>query len=346
MIKINKSPVLTSQNYGINYFEIDKNLLNQKFDKFETYKIKNDQNVKVEAFNKKISNPMSNELSIQSQNQANFQKQIVFENTSKDITNIKFDVSRPLADVIDIVVKKDASAKLILEYSSNENMYHNGVIDLTLEKDAELDIVILYNMKNSSNNFVSINSNLDNNSQLNIFIIDFGCQNSVQRLENSLNGDYSVFSLNSIYFGSNTDNLGVNYLSNVFGKSTQTYMNSICVLDGHAKKNFVGTIDFKQGSKKSVGDVSENCIMLSKTAKSLSTPILLCGEEDVDGKHSSSLGKIDEDELFYMMTRGISKQDAIKLLIKAKLSKLLNNIFDDKLKEQIQKRIEEKLNED
>ena len=122
-------------------------------------------------------------------------------------------------------------------------------------------------------------------------------------------------------------------------------MNVCGLLKDSVCKNFVGTIDFKKGSKKSVGDECEYCILLSDEVKANSTPILLSAEEDVDGKHSSSVGKIDEDELFYLMSRGITKDEALKLLIMARLSAFANNLNSEKVRDEILKRIDKNIDE-
>lgn len=49
-------------------------------------------------------------------------------------------------------------------------------------------------------------------------------------------------------------------------------------------------------------------MLLSDKAKSKALPMLLCTEEDVEGSHSTATGKVDESELFYLMTRGFSKK--------------------------------------
>lgn len=75
-------------------------------------------------------------------------------------------------------------------------------------------------------------------------------------------------------------------------------------LKENAKKNFKGTIDFKKGCKKAKGNENEFCMLLSEKAKSLALPMLLCTEDDVEGNHSTASGKVDEEQLFYIMTRG------------------------------------------
>lgn len=85
-------------------------------------------------------------------------------------------------------------------------------------------------------------------------------------------------------------------------------------------------------------------MLLSDTARSLALPMLLCSEEEVEGNHSSSAGKVGDKELFYIMSRGFTKKEAMKLMVKAKFNKILENIKSEELREQILNEIDERLN--
>ena len=84
-------------------------------------------------------------------------------------------------------------------------------------------------------------------------------------------------------------------------------------------------------------------MLLSDTAKSLALPMLLCSEEEVEGNHSTSAGKIGEKELFYMMSRGWSQKEAMKLMVRAKFNKILKDISKEELKEEILNQIDKRL---
>ena len=87
-------------------------------------------------------------------------------------------------------------------------------------------------------------------------------------------------------------------------------------------------------------------MLLSNSAKSKALPILLCTEEDVNGSHSTAVGKIDEKELFYIMSRGLSKKEAMKLILNAKFNGVLTGT-DEALKSEIIKKLNGKIeNED
>ncbi len=111
----------------------------------------------------------------------------------------------------------------------------------------------------------------------------------------------------------------------------------------NAKKHFKGTIDFKKGCKKATGNEDEYCVLLSDKAKSISLPMLLCSEEDVVGNHASSAGKIGENELFYIMSRGFERKEAMKLIIRANFNKILENIKNEEILEEINSEIDKKL---
>ena len=85
-------------------------------------------------------------------------------------------------------------------------------------------------------------------------------------------------------------------------------------------------------------------MLLSDKAKSIALPMLLCSEEEVEGNHSSSAGKIGEKELFYIMSRGFKLKEAMKLMVRAKFNKILETVKNKELKQEILDKIDERLN--
>ena len=71
--------------------------------------------------------------------------------------------------------------------------------------------------------------------------------------------------------------------------------------------------------------------------------MMLCHEESVDGAHGVSTGKIDEDRLFYLMSRGLSKEESIRLILNANINIIIDNIDDDNLKEKLLSYINDQL---
>ena len=71
--------------------------------------------------------------------------------------------------------------------------------------------------------------------------------------------------------------------------------------------------------------------------------MLLCSEEEVEGNHSSSAGKIGEKELFYIMSRGFELKEAMKLMVRARFNKILEKIEKEELRKEILQEIDKRL---
>ena len=126
--------------------------------------------------------------------------------------------------------------------------------------------------------------------------------------------------------------LDMNYVSDHFGRRTNTVMNFGGSLDGGAVKVLRGTIDFKKGCSGAVGNEKEEVLMLSDECVNRTVPLILCAEEDVEGNHGASIGQADEEMLYYMGTRGLSREEAIRMLSVAKLESVIAKIDDEKLR--------------
>ncbi len=70
---------------------------------------------------------------------------------------------------------------------------------------------------------------------------------------------------------------------------------------------------------------------------------MLCEEENVVGSHGVSSGKVSDEKLFYIMSRGLSRKDAERLIVLANFSSILKDIPSEEIRESIMRQVEEKL---
>ena len=198
-------------------------------------------------------------------------------------------------------------------------------------------------LNTKSNNFISVENTLEAKTKINYTIVDFGGAHSITNYYSNLIGEGSDNSLNAIYLGKENQVFDLNYIGELRGEKSNIDIEVQGALKDTAKKHFKGTIDFKKGCKKATGNENEACMLLSDKAKSIALPMLLCSEEEVEGNHSSSAGKIGEKELFYIMSRGFEIKEAMKLMVRAKFNKILENIKDESLKQEILEEIDKRL---
>ncbi len=350
---INETPVRTSKNFNINNIKLENVNIPEEIPKFKNTKITSDDISKIsikehvddinlvygvnQFFTNQVITSSNEKLNLEVNSKENMETKIDF----------KFDKENPiLLDDIQITANENTKSTFIIKYTSEEKIeaYHNAVIRVNAKQNSEINIILVNLINNLSNNFISIENYIEENAKVNYTIIDFGGKNNITNYYSNLIGNKAQNFLNTIYLGKENQLFDLNYIGELRGKHTDINIEVQGALKDNAKKHFKGTIDFKKGCKKATGNENENCMLLSDTAKSLALPMLLCSEEDVEGNHSSSAGKIEDKELFYIISRGIELKEAMKLIVKAKFNKILENIKNEELKSEIINQIDIRLN--
>ena len=346
-VKLNETPRRTSKSFGINNYKVENFELHE-IKKFKNVKIKSETIIQNNAHEFKPKFSIGKKL-VQQLKNANQKLYINIEESQRKPILVEFNLNEKqnvLVDNLVIRAEKGVCATVILKYKTkNENIkaFHNGVCEVKAKENSKIKVIILNLLNNESDNYYSINSKVEENANLEYVIADFGGSITVTNYYSKLEGCRAHNSVNVMYIGTGNQEIDQNYIAEVYGKKANIDIEAYGALKDYAKKNFKGTIDFKTGCKKSVGNENEYCMLLSKTAKSKALPMLLCSEDDVQGNHSNSAGKIDEDKLYYIMARGISKKEAQKLIVKAKFSGVLEKVQDEKLKNELIEEIDRRL---
>lgn len=247
-----------------------------------------------------------------------------------------------LIDNIFINCEENSKANIIIKYTSLDDSvgYHNGICKIFSKKNSEVKVVKVNLLNNNTLNFDSNVSDIQNEGKVEFIEIDLGSKYSITNYHGDLIGEKSESSLSSLYLGHDKKVIDINYVMTHLGKESKSNIVTKGALQDEANKTFRGTIDFKKGAILSAGAESEYCMMLSKNARSKAMPLLLCEEDNVSGEHSASSGKIDENKLFYLMSRGFSYDEAKILVVQA----IFNPIIDKIPVENIRREILEEVN--
>lgn len=356
-LKLNETPVRTAKNFRINNIKLENIEVPEVIPSFENVTIIGDTSridIEQNADNTNIDlvYGLSEELTNQVKTQANQKIKLNINDAQnkkeKAEAEIDFkfdDENTVLIDNIEITANENTKSTVIIKYTSNQESenYHNGIIKSRAEKNAELNIVLVNLMNTKSNNFLAIENDFEENAKINYTIVDFGGKHSITNYYSNLQGDNCDNQLNTIYLGKENQVFDLNYIGELRGKKSNIDIEVQGALKDTSKKHFKGTIDFKKGCKKATGNENEACILLSDTAKSIALPMLLCSEEEVEGNHSSSAGKIGEKELFYIMSRGFELKEAMKLMVRARFNQILEKIENEELREEILQEIDKRL---
>ena len=345
-LKLNNTPVRTSRNFGINNIELKDIELPENLKEFKNVEIVNEGcSLEKSVSNKKLVYGNGEILEENILKNANSSLKIISNSKNSNI-KIKYNFDDENLELIDnIEIIANSNVNVVIEYSSKtkEKCVHNGIIRVIANENAKANITLINLLNGESNNFYSIENEINNKAEVNYTIIDIGAKNSISNYYSNMLGSSSKNNLKTIYLGTKNEVKDINYIAEIRGENSNVDIDVQGALKDESKKHFKGTIDFKKGCKKSKGNENEFCILLSDKAKSLALPMLLCTEDDVEGNHSTASGKVDNKDLFYIMSRGLSYKEAIRLIVKAKFNQIIQTIKDEELKEEILNEIDRRI---
>ncbi len=150
-----------------------------------------------------------------------------------------------------------------------------------------------------------------------------------------LAGRKSRFESGVVYQVRENGLLDMNWLARHTGRKTRSHIQVSGVLSDQAKKCFRGTIDFVRGCAGAKGAETESVLLMGQAQVNQTVPLILCEEEDVDGSHGASIGRLDDKMLFYLASRGISEEKARRLIARSRIDLMKALIPDEKVRDEV-----------
>ncbi len=338
MSKLNSLRCKTTNGFKVNDLDITLDINELNTDKlYNVNGIEVKQTIKNEELTSKIGLTYSKYLELT----------ITVDKTYSNpiLVNYNFSNRDSLVSKVIINYKENSSCDFIFNYKSlDSNKHFNYLVEeINTCEYSNGSITYINNLNNNSTNIMSFNDTVVEESTITHNLIDIGGNIRIYNSDLNSIGFNSKNYFNNLYIGKDNDLIDINYdLKNKGISSINNLQVEGCLKD-NSKKVFRGIIDFLEGCTKSTGIENENCVLLSDTCISRSVPILLCHEDDVIGAHGESSGKINDDKLFYLMSRGLSKEESTKLIVISNFNSIINEIPDETIKEEILNTIEKRV---
>ena len=265
-----------------------------------------------------------------------------------------------------IIIKEGYLLKkpLIVYHINNDKISQKAInqkIDFVLEDGSSLKIINIFDEK-SENNFINIynkfklgknsilknykidfkiNSNikylyddieLDRNSISENFILSSGSRFIKNEINCNLNDEYSSAFVNGIINLGNKQHHEIKTNINHLAENTKSYQLIKCVLNDSSKGVYQGKIFVDPSAQKTDGYQLSKAILLNEKSEFNAKPELEIYADDVKCSHGSTSGSLDDDAIFYLMSRGIPKKAAYKLLINGFVLDVVEKITDTEIK--------------
>ena len=252
------------------------------------------------------------------------------------IIRIKLDTNSATHQIIH--AKAGTAANVIIVYeSAPESAALSGVITkVYAEDDSKVHISKVQLCGKSVNQIDDTAVVCGERAKVSLTQIELGGSHLDAGFHASLEGYQSSFYSDTAYICQNNQYLDMNQVVVHKGKKTVCDMKTHGTAKDDTSKTYRGTIDMVKGCAGSKGNEIETTLLLSPKAVVKAAPIILCGEEDIAAEHGSTIGKLSNEMLFYMNTRGIDQQTAEDLLTRAKITAAAANIENEAIKKEIE----------
>ena len=272
-----------------------------------------------------------------------------------------------------ILVKKgyQLAKPLIIYHSTNSKIWSKNInlrLDFELDKDSSLRIVDLFN-DTSEKNFLNIfynfelkenavlknykvdkfkNKNIkysfnnieqDKNSISETFILSSGSNFVKNEINCNLKGEHSSAFVNGIFSLDDNQHHEIRTIINHLTENTKSYQLIKSVLDQSSKAVYQGKIFVNSEAQKTDGYQLSKAILLKKESEFNAKPELEIYADDVKCSHGSASGSLNEDSIFYLMSRGLNYQQSRELLINGFLLDVVEKITDSEIKNLIKNMI-------
>ena len=220
-----------------------------------------------------------------------------------------------------------------------KSFFLNESVLISMDDNAKLNHIRIQSNSEHTNNIFNLNVNQLSNSNYNFTQYIDGSALSRTNIVINLNGKYSESDLNNIVISKNNQHVDNNITINHNKEHTFSNQFFKTILFDKSSGVFNGKTVVKTDAQNISADQSNKNLLLSTKSKMNSNPQLEIYADNVKCSHASTTGEIDQDILFYIQSRGISKQDAIKLIVNGFANEVIDKISIDNISSFLQKKI-------
>lgn len=234
-----------------------------------------------------------------------------------------------LLDYNIVLAEECSKITIVMDYNSGqgiEGLFHSGITKVIAKPGSEVNIVKVQRIANSSHHFDSNIAIVEGDAKVNWYTIEMGSLLSATDFTTYLDKRGSEGTLKSLFLGDGVRKLDMSYQMIHIGPNSISDIKCHGALKDEAYSIFRGNLDLKKGAKKSVGSESQTVLLLNKNVRCDAHPVLLCGEDDVKASHAASAGQLEENKLYYLMSRGLTLIEAKKLIIEGSFRPMLDQI--------------------
>jgi Fe-S cluster assembly protein SufD len=245
-----------------------------------------------------------------------------------------------------VVAEEDSRFSVIEEYASASPSlpgYSNAVAELFVGRAARVEYVSLQNLSRQTWHFASHRASVERDAELDWVAGGFGSKKGKTRIENDLAGEGATSRVTGAYFADGEQHLDYDTFQQHVGPSTTSDFAFKGALRDRATAVWRGMIKVEKDAQKTNAYQENRNLLLSDHAHADSIPGLEIEANDVRCTHGATVGQVDRDQLFYLMTRGLTRAEAERLIVRGFFSDVLDRIELEPVREALSDALEARI---
>ena len=216
-----------------------------------------------------------------------------------------------------VVIAAFAGEKSTDAASNNALPTSAALTRIVVEAGAKLHLIEMLGVNEGQQHLESVGLEIHQDATVDVKQYALGGSTIGLGLTANLVGARARLDLNNRYHATHEETLDINHLVRMRGTSTRAQLTESGVLNEAAKKTLRATIDLVRGAKDAQGNEIETVMILGDDVVNKTMPIILCDEDDVAGNHGATIGSVSPEQLDYLAARGLSRQAAEQLFVRA-----------------------------
>jgi len=249
---------------------------------------------------------------------------------------VVYDVSEtPLLSTILVKAGKNSKAKILLVKSGKGKGYVSDDVRVIAEQGSQIDIITVQNLSKDYAAFQHRHSITKRDAAVNWIDVCLGTQYAKSDFIGDLVEEGAKGTIKVLFFANEKQRFDIYTAHDHKARNTYSDILTKGAVDNDAKALSRGLVKIESNAFGSNGYEKQDVLLLSDTAEADAIPNLEIDNYDVKCSHGSTIGQVDANKLFYLMARGIDKENAVKLIVEGYFTPVLE-MFDAETRENIE----------
>jgi Fe-S cluster assembly protein SufD len=245
-----------------------------------------------------------------------------------------------------VIADPGARFALVEEVASSATdlrSYTNAAVELFVEHGAKLEYVSLQNLSRETWHFASQHARVERDAELDWVTGGFGSKKGKVRIQNDLAGEGATSQVTGAYFTDGNQHLDYDTFQEHIAPSTTSDFAFKGALRDTSTAVWRGMIRVERDAQKTNAYQENRNLMLSPTAHAVPIPGLEILANDVRCTHGATVGRVDREQLFYLMARGLSRGEAERLIVRGFFEDVLARVGLEPVREALAAALEARI---